>query len=310
MQRATRDVLYFEIGPDNPPTLRVRPGEAFEVETQINAGPWLDTHPDGVALRQRLRGGNPSSGCVYVEGAEPGQVLNVHIGPISLDPVGYTRFSSRTGATPRWSAGTRVAPCQRLVEIRDGYVHWDERLRLPVAPMLGYVGVAPAKERHDNGWGGYWGGNLDVQEVCPGATVQLAVNVPGALLHLGDMHAIQGDGEICGAGGIEAGGRVRVRCELSAKPRSMHWPRLVNATHIMTVATAKPAEAAFRKALESLILWLVDEYGFTPEHAYMLLGQILEARCTQFVNPTFSYIVKAPRRYLPEPVDRPRRARL
>ena len=298
MRRATTETLYFETGPDNAPTMTVQPGEVFEVQTQLNRGPWLDTHPDGGALRERLYGGNPSSGCIYVEGAEPGQVLIVHIGEIELDPVGFTSFRGSTGAMPGWLGATGTGAHHRIVEIADGLIHWSETLKLPVAPMLGCVGVAPARERYHNGWCGYWGGNFDAQEITTGAAVHLAVNVPGALLHIGDMHALQGDGEICGSGGIEASGCVKVWCELADKPASFYWPRVMNDTHIMTLAMARPAEDAFRYALEAMILWLEESYGFTRGDAYLLLGQVLEARVTQFVNPTFTYVAKVAKQYL------------
>ena len=298
MQRATTETLYFEIGADNAPTMTVKPGEVFEVQTQLNRGPWLDTHPDGEALRQRLYGGNPSSGCIFVEGAEPGQMLTVHVGEIDLDSVGFTNFRGSTGAMPGWLGGTGIGARHRIVEIKDGWIRWSDALKLPAAPMLGFVGVAPSRERYHNGWAGYWGGNFDAQEITTGAAVQLAVHVPGALLHIGDMHAIQGDGEICGSGGIEASGRVKVWCELSEKPASMHWPRVVDATHIMTLAMARPAEDAFRYALEAMLLWLEESYNFTRSEAYLFLGQVLEARVTQFVNPTFTYVAKVPKRYL------------
>jgi amidase len=298
MQRATRDLLYFEIGADNAPTMHVKPGEVFEVQTQLNRGPWLDTHPDGDALRQRLYGGNPSSGCIYVDGAELGQMVIVHIGEIDLDPVGFTRFGGSTGAMPGWLGGTGIGAHHRIVEIVDNVIHWSDALKLPAAPMIGFVGVAPARERYHNGWGGYWGGNFDAQEITTGAAVHLVVHVPGALLHIGDMHAIQGDGEICGAGGIEASGRVKVWCELAEKPASMHWPRVVDETHIITLAMARPAEDAFRYALEAMVLWLEEDYGFTRGDAYLFLGQVLEARVTQFVNPTFTYVAKVAKRYL------------
>jgi len=91
--------------------------------------------------------------------------------------------------------------------------------------MIGFIGVSPERERLGNNWAGYWGGNMDVQEVTSGATLMLGVNVSGALLHVGDMHAIQGDGEICSSGGIEASGTVRMRVEVAARPSSMFWPR-------------------------------------------------------------------------------------
>ena len=140
---------------------------------------------------------------------------------------------------------------------------------------------------------------MDIQEVTTGATVYLPISVPGALLHIGDMHAIQGDGEICGAGGIEAGGRVKVSCDLAARPKNMIWPRITNDTHIITTAQAKPAEDAFRLALVEMILWLEEEYGMSRGEAYLFLGQVLEARCTQFVNPTYTYVCKVNRKYLP-----------
>jgi amidase len=300
MKRATRDVLYFEIGADNAPTLTVEPGEVFEVETQLNRGPWIDDHPDAERLRKLLRGGNPSSGCIFVQGAKPGHVLTVHIGDIDLDPLGYTRFRGSTGAMPAWLGGTGIGAHHRIVQIRDGMIHWSDDLKLSASPMLGFVGVAPAYERYHNGWGGYWGGNFDAQEVTTGAFVQLVVHAPGALLQIGDMHAIQGDGEICGAGGIEASGRVKVWCELSDKPESMYWPRLEDETHIAVMAMARPAEDAFRHALEAMILWLEESYGMARGEAYLFLGQVLEARVTAFVNPTFTYIAKVAKRYLPK----------
>ena len=299
MKRATRDILYFETGPDNEPTLHVSPGEEFEVESQLNRGPWLDDHPDGEALRKKLRAGNPSSGCIYVDGAEPGQVLIVHIGEIDLDPIGFTSFRGANGAMPGWLGGSGIGAHHKVVEIKDRQILWSDSLKIPVAPMLGVVGVAQANTRWTHAWAGQWGGNFDIQEVTTGASVHLPISVPGALLHIGDMHARQGDGEICGAGGIEAGGRVRITCELAERPASMTWPRITNATHIMTTAMARPAEDAFRTALEEMVLWLEDEYGFTKGEAYLLLGQVLEARCTQFVNPTFSYVAKVDRKYLP-----------
>jgi len=142
MKRATKDILYFETGPDNPPTLRVAPGEEFEVQTQLNRGPWLDTHPEGERLRGLLRGGNPSSGCVWVEGAEPAQVLTVHIGEIRLDPLGFTRFVGANGAMPGYLGGSGVGQQHKVVEISGGKIRWNDRLQIPVAPMLGFVGVA------------------------------------------------------------------------------------------------------------------------------------------------------------------------
>jgi acetamidase/formamidase len=298
VQRATTDVLYFETGPHNVPTLRVQPGETFLVQTQLNRGPWFETHPQGERYRALLRGGNPSSGCIYVEGAEPGMALVVHLGPITLDPIGFTRFRGANGALPGWLGGSGVGYQERVVSIKEGLIHWDSGRTLPVEPMLGFVGTSPEFETWGNTWAGPHGGNLDVQELTSGAQITLRVNVPGALLHVGDMHARQGDGEICGSGGIEASGKVELRCELGPLPKGFHWPRIEDDHHKMVAAQGRPAEDAFRAALEATILWLEAE-GMPRGEAYLWLGQVLEARCTQFVNPTFTYVTKVAHRYWP-----------
>ena len=299
MKRATKDTLYFEIGPDNAPTLRVKPGEVFEVETQINRGPWLNGHPEREAIERKVRGANPASGCIYVESAQPGQALLVHIGDFDLDQVGFTSYWGNTGAMPGWLGPSGVGEQQKVVQVRNKEIIWSDTVRLPVAPMLGVVGVASEHTRWATVWAGPWGGNMDIQEITTGASVHLPVFVPGALLHVGDMHAIQGDGEICGAGGIEAGGRVKLSCEVVPRPKNMTWPRITNETHIITMAQAKPAEDAFRLALVEMILWLEEDCGMSRGEAYLLLGQVLEARCTQFVNPTYTYVCKINRKYLP-----------
>lgn len=300
MKKISKDILYFENGADNPVTHRVTPGETFEVETQLNNGPWIDRLPSEAereAWRKKLRGGNPSSGCIYVEGAKPGDCLSVEIGEIDLDPLGYTSFGGHNGAMPGW---LEIGRHSKIVDIHDGIIHWSETLKLPARPMLGYVGVAPNRERFHNGWGGYWGGNMDAQEVTRGTTLHLRVHNDGALLHVGDMHAIQGDGEICGAGGIEASGRVRLTCRLSPAPESLRNPRIETATHIGIVANTRPAEDAFRMALVDLLKWLQESYKMPYGDAYLLLGQVLEARVSAFVNPTFSYVAKVAKEYLPK----------
>lgn len=305
MQRATTDVLYFETGPSNAPTMRVGAGETYEIQTQLNRGPWFDTHPHGEELRQLLRGGNPSSGCVFVEGAQAGQMLSVAIGSIQLDPIGFTNYRGSNGAMPGWLGHSGVGPQHKVVEIKDGKFRWDARLEIEVRPMLGFVGVSSQYETFNNTWCTKYGGNFDVQEITTGAMVHLPIAVDGALLHIGDMHAIQGDGEICGAGGIEASGLVQVTPQVNPLPGSMFWPRITNATHIGVATQAKPAEDAFRLGLEELIKWLVEDYAFTVGDAYMYLGQVLEARATQFVNPTFTYLLKINRKHLP-PSTNPR----
>ena len=173
MKRATRDILYFETGPDNEPTLHVSPGEEFEVESQLNRVPWLDDHPDGDSLRKKLRAGNPSSGCIYVDGAEPGQTLIVHIGEIDLDPIGFTSFRGANGAMPGWLGGSGIGAHHKVVEIKDRQILWSDSLKIPVArsgpgqyPLDQRLGRPVGRQlRHPGGHDG---------RVCPSAHLRRA----------------------------------------------------------------------------------------------------------------------------------------
>jgi acetamidase/formamidase len=187
----------------------------------------------------------------------------------------------------------------RTVRIAEGFVEWPGGLKIPVRPMIGTLGVAPEREVLLNSWPGPHGGNLDVQEVCPGSTLYLRVQTPQALLHVGDVHALQGDGEINCGGGIECRGEVTLKTALLDRPTRMSWPRIVTNDYLAVVGCARPAEDAFRIAVEQLVWWLADAYGMEEKEAFLLLGLVLEARCTQFVDPLYSYIAKIPRRYLP-----------
>jgi acetamidase/formamidase len=303
IKRQEPSPLYYETGPANSPTLWVDPGEVFEVVTHMSRGPDLSVVPE--KLRDEwlshepytVERGNPSSGAVWVRGAEPGMAVEVSIEAIDLASVGYTMFAGDNRLFPATPVTTSDLPTARVVRIGDGQVMWDDRLSLPVRPMVGMVGVAPAHEAQSNLRVGEWGGNMDVQEVGPGARVRLVVNVPGALLHIGDVHALQGDGEI-GGSAIETCGVIRLRAELVEQSPEMTWPRILTGDRMMTVAAGRPAERAFRIAVSELIRWLHADYGLEPQEAVLLLSQILEARATQVVNPTITYVAGVKRQLL------------
>jgi amidase len=296
MRIVTRDVVYRQHSRFNAPALTVAPGEVFQAETELCSGPWLKSIEDHYSPEVG-RGPNPAV-VVAVDGAQPGTCLAVHIHELVPDPIGYTATGAG-GIFPDWIRYQGWGLVTKTVAIRDGFVAWSDDLKLPIAPMLGVLGTAPEVEIYDNGWPGRHGGNMDVQEVCAGATVYLPVNVEGALLHIGDMHAIMGDGEICGAGGIECRGTATLSVEIVPRPERMRWPRIVDDTYITAVGCARPAEDAFRIAVEQLIYWLADQYGYAEPEAYLLLGQVLEARATQFVDPLYTYVAKIKRAYLP-----------
>ena len=299
MKKGSRDVVYNEHSRFNQPTLTVEPGETFLVETELCTGPWLKTIDDRWSI-QSSQGCNPAA-CIAVKGAKLGDALAVSILDIRPDELGYTGFAPGMNPFPDWIRHREWGTVTRTVRIRDGFVEWSSDLRLPIRPMIGVLGVAPQREVFANSWPGQHGGNMDVQEVAAGATVYLAVQTPDALLHVGDVHALQGDGEINCGGGIECRSEVTLKVDLVPAPKRMLWPRIVDPTHLTVVGCARPAEDAFRIATEQLIYWLADAYGYDEKDAFLLLGLVLEARCTQFVDPLFSYVAKVRRDYLPQP---------
>ena len=307
MYTVSKEILYYEHSKNNPPTNKIKPKTWFKVETQMNRGPDLSKIPSNLrdiynnyrSDSQPTNKGNPSSGCIYIEDTKPGDVLIIHIGKIKTHPIGWTRYKGSTGAMPNYLGFSNLGEQFRVCEITENKIIWDNHTNFPVEPMIGVLGVAPEYESRTNAWGGVWGGNMDIQEVTTGAKITLPIFHTGALLHVGDMHARQGDGEICGGGGIETGGSVELFVETKKKPKMMTWPRIENSSHIMTIACDKPAEDAFRTALSEMIFWLESDYKMSKSDAFLFLAQCLEARVTQFVNPTYTYILKVNKKYLP-----------
>ena len=295
--------LYYEASATNRTTLSVEPGEVFEVVTQMNRGPEISVVPHDLRddwskhHSYDVESANPSSGAIWVYGAKPGMAIEVVIEDMELAPVGYATFAGNNRLFPSTPVTAPDRAASRVVRIRGDRVIWDGGLTIPARPMVGMVAVAPAHEAQSTVRVGHWGGNMDVQEVGPGARVRLVVNVRGALLHLGDVHAVQGDGEIGGTG-VETSALLRLRVELTQRPAGMIWPRIVTPDRIFAVASDRPAESAFRLAVSELLRWLHADYGLEPREAVLLLSQVLEARATQVVNPTITYVAGVRRELL------------
>lgn len=296
MQKAVRNLTYNVHSPENQPQITVLPEEIFLVETELNTGDWLHTIED-TWTPDKIYSINPTV-CIAVEDAHPSDVLAVEILDITPDSIGYTGFNTEINPVANMIKVCDWGLNVKTVKIDSQYIYWSDDLRLPVRPMIGTLGTAPREETLSNTRGGPHGGNMDVQEVCIGSTVYLPVEVEGALLHIGDVHALQGDGEINAAGGIECRSVVKLKTRLIKRPESFRCVRIEDEQYIMTVACERSLEESFYLACEQLIQWMVDDYGFTTQQAYLLLGQVMESRNTQFVNPTRSYICKIPKRFL------------
>ncbi len=237
-----------------------------------------------------VAGGNPVTGPVFVRGAQTGDTLAVRIEAIELDSPGVTRY--RKEMIPLGHLFERDTV--RVTPIVDGQVVFNQRIRIPISPMVGTIGTAPQMEALSSGRPGIHGGNMDVPDIASGATVYLPVYHPGGLLFVGDVHAAMADAEICNTA-IEIRGRVTLSCTVrKGRPRAMTWPRVETAETIMAVASGTPLDGTLQAAFRDLLLWMEEEYGWDRGEAYLLATQVADGRICN------SLAVRAimPKRYL------------
>ncbi len=185
---------------------------------------------------------------------------------------------------------------------RDGTLHFSDRIRWPITPFVGTLGVAPDREVTTSLDGqGEWGGNLDIRDVCPGNTIYLPIFHAGALFYLGDVHASQGDTEST-ATAAESPPTVRVRQEVVKKKR-IPFLRIDKPLSLVSVYAAKPLEVAVETATINLMDWLITDYGFTPTDAYCLVSTCPDFRINVYqmckiARLSFVAGAELPKRYI------------
>jgi amidase len=279
MLRLTRDQIVYSLDKAHPPVATVDPGVEVLFETwDARTG---TIRSDGDLLdRPHPRGPNPATGPIVVRGAEPGDVLLVEILEIRLADRGYTGTRPGQGVLGHLVTEHRT----KVMDIADGMVVFNDRIRFPVRPMVGVIGTAPA----GNGVGtlhpGPHGGNMDHNDVRVGARVHLPVFVPGALLAIGDIHASMGDGEIS-ITALEIPGEVRVRVDLvkGAAPRR---PWIEFPECWITTGDGPGIADAIRVAAEEMARLLMDRLSLSANDAYMLLSIRGDARVSQCAEAT------------------------
>ena len=308
---------YFTYGP-HPPAVRIVPGDSVRAKTLDAAG--LDDRGDQPAQAMfqqdpdtELAIANPQTGPVYVEGAEPGDVLAVHIDEIELtrdwawsrhNPgMGILGVESRvhgpTGLNEplpyreyRWNYnGARSGATLELSHSRL------KRVTIPTHPFLGCIGVCPRNGEVVSTMTPFnHGGNMDCVETAAGTTVYLPVYRRGALLMFGDGHGAQGDGEDCGSA-LETPTRTTLTIDL-VKDKAIDWPRMENDDFIMTVANTRPLVDAVRIAKVAMVRWLQADYGFDQWEAFQLQSQAGLIRVGNVVDPLYTVVAKFPKTLL------------
>jgi acetamidase/formamidase len=287
---------YYD--PALPPVLRVASGDRVRVETMVAgglirlrlAGATEAEIPESLkaverAVTERGPGAHPMTGPIFIEGAVPGDALEVRILAIEfLHPFGVNAFSPGGGVLPDDFpyAGLRLLrwrPGADRVEFRPG-------VTLPIAPFFGSIGVAPPPlvGRISSRPPGWHGGNLDNKDLVAGSVLYLPVHVPGALLSIGDGHALQGDGEVTGTA-LETS--LRGTFELHVrKGQRLRWPRAETPTHYIAMGLHEDLDEAARLATREMVEFLVSEKGLSRDEAYMLCSLAADLHVTQAVDLT------------------------
>jgi len=244
------------------------------------------------AIEQGLAGAlNPVTGPIYIEGAEPGDTLAVKIMDIELPEWGGSSIIPGFGALEGWL--NQMEPRTKISYIKDGKITYKtdhgKVIEFDADPFIGTIGVSPAYEAIQTLAPGPHGGNMDCPDIRPGNTLYLPVTQKGALFGLGDVHAAQGDGEICGTA-VEIHAAVTV--EFKVIKKTIAWPRVESEDMIMTVCSARPLEDAARLAYRELINWMVTDYGWDRDDAYMFLSLAMKSRIAQIVDPLYTVVAK------------------
>ena len=299
MKTISRAQNYNCISKNNTPSGTVEDGEKFIVETELCGGDWLNNKTD-LWDPSKSKGPNRCT-VVEIKDAKVGDTLAVDIIDVKPDKLGYTGFAGWRNELSRLIYPNDWDIVTKTVEIHDDYIDWSPELKLPIIPMIGTIATATSGEDQTTQYAYQNGGNMDVQEITNGTTLYLPINVDGALLHVGDCHAIMGDGEIPHGGAIECRTAVTLRVRLIKGYKANKWLRAENDEYIMTIANNIKIKESFTEACKELIDWMVEDYNFTPQEAYLLLGQVLEARCTMLHGdsaPFSPYICKIKKKYL------------
>lgn len=296
------DRFYNTYSAAHPPALHVKPGDHVVTKTIDAAG--VDWNGKQVG-----QGPNPQTGPFYVDGAEPGDAIAVRLirvetnrataysssllAPYAVDPAAIAARVDREPKRVTWT----IDKARGVARLDQGDIQ-PGGIELPLKPMLGCIGVAPArKEAISTATPGAWGGNMDYAGMGAGATLILPVNEPGALLFLGDGHARMGEGEVVGTG-LETSMDVEFSVDL-IKKKTVSWPRMETSTHILVLGSARPLIEAFQHATTELAKWLMADYGFTERGAQTFMGQAAEYEIANVVDPNFTVVAKVPKLLLP-----------
>jgi acetamidase/formamidase len=303
LDEARQGTYHYTIGPYSQPVLSIAPGDRVVVETRDAFEGKVKTTEDLPSRVLTMPFVNPQNGPIMVEGAEKGDVIAVHIetmAPRGPNPRGTCAMIPQFGALSGTSLTALLADdlpeIVRKIDVDEDGVYWSPRVTLPYRPHIGTLSCSPEIDSINTLTPDAHGGNMDLPDMGPGSITYLPVRSAGGRLFIGDAHACQGDGEVCGTA-VEYPSTTTIRVDL-IKGWAIEWPRLETEDLIMTIGSARPLEDAARIAYKDLVLWMEAEYGFDRWDAYMMLSQCGKVRLGNFVDPKYTVGAAVAKTYL------------
>jgi len=293
--KVSKDTVVYAMSAHNKPVVTVDAPARIQFET------W-DCFSGQIQLDNAKFDGvdwnciNPATGPVYINGAEEGDILAVTIDKIETAEAGIVVCGKGVSV-----AGDSLQRSIKVVPVKNNTALFSERLHLPLTKMIGVIGTAPKSGEVSCATPDMHGGNMDCKEIKEGATLLLPVNVPGALLAMGDLHAVMADGEV-GGSGLEISGCITVSVKV-IKGITAPLPMLFNNTHVMTIASDEDLDKAVDLAVSNMVTYLSSAGSFTREEAIMLCSLVADARICQVVDPKKTIRVELAKKYLPEGIN-------
>ncbi len=288
-RRVARDRVEQVFSPNVSPAITVSRGETIVVETQDCYRGLLAAEKEADQDGERS-GDIPVTGPIYVEDAHIGDVLSIQVKEIKTAGTGVFAVRPETGVPGQDIQKPEV----RVLEVAENHVQLDERLKLPLHPVIGNIGVAAKHGEIDTVYPGRHGGNMDTLEITTGSRVFLPVQVNGALLSLGDVKACVGDGQIAGSG-VEVEAEVTLRVDTLPGGR-FSWPRVESKGEWVTITSASTVDQAARLAITEMVKWITQDKGLDFDTAYALVSLGGSLRVSQWGNPLVTVRMVFPKR--------------
>jgi len=281
-----KELIHFSFDQHNEPVAYAKNGDTVQFCCQdcyCN-----QVHQDGYEFKKMdMSRNNPATGPLFIKDANPGDILRVEI--VSIDIHDSGSMCARTGAGIYDIEGNHC----RKFKIEDGMILFDQDIKVPIRPMVGVIGTAPKGEGISTQIPGEHGGNLDIKDLCEGTTLYLPVNVDGALLSIGDIHAVQGDGEtvICA---MEVSGDVIVKLDVLKEEKKVPTPFIVTKEKYITVASDESLDICSKMAAQKMHEFLQNHSALSDIQSGLLLSISGNLRISQVVNPKKSCVMDFP----------------